>query len=248
MRLTTLIMFPAFLLCACEGTPPAAAPNPGVAAVATPATSTADEPELRTYEVPGGRAGELAGVLRSALSRGRDQPTQGTVKRLGDDRLVVVAPPSIHEGVEQLCRDFADGDEAPAPRTVTLDYWILRVGDGTAGAGNLPEALSGVVEEIAERGQSDVSLLEQLELSSVTNEHAQIEGSRAEVIHTVTVVGEQIVAEVGIELRESGSKLRTRISLEPNTFVVLGRGGYSRVGPDRDGEAETLYYVVRARV
>lgn len=248
MRLTTLIMFPAFLLCACEGPPPAVAPNPAVEAVVTAPASAADEPELRTYDVPGGRAGELAGVLRSALSRGKDQPTQGTVRRLGDHRLVVVASPSIHEGVEQLCREFADGDEAPPPRTVTLDYWILRVGDGTTGAGNLPEALSDVAEEIAEQGQSDVSLLEQLELSSVTNEHAQIEGARAQVIHTVTVVGEQLVADVAVELRESGSKLRTRISLEPNTFVVLGRGGYSRVGPDTDAEAETLYYVVRARV
>ncbi len=221
-----------------EPAPPAPAANLEVSEV------DADAPVMRTYEVPAGRSDELEQVLKSAMSMGRDQPPRGRVDQLHDGRLVVVAPESIHAGVAQLCLDFQGQPEPPPPTTIPIDYWVVRAQRGeTADAGALPAELEGVAQEILVDGPAKLTLVEHLRLASSAHDFAKVEGRYAKVQHRFSPRGDRLVANIDFETRRSDSQVESTLSIEPETFVILGVGGDG----DDSVEDASLYYVLRAQ-
>ncbi len=243
------------LACCSLGCPaPAPAPEPGPeraldSGEGADAAPKVDAIVMHTYVVPNGRAGELASVLRTALYAGKDQPPRGTVTALDDGRLVVVAPGSVHEGVVQLCEELAEGTAATPTATLAFDYWIVQAEPSVESALDLPGVLGPVAEEILADGPAKLSLFGALQLSSMSNEHARVEGDRISIEHRAALVDGQIVADLGIDLEGIKASLETRIPLTPGQFVVLGQVGYDeRLLPDQAPRGRSLYYVVRAEI
>lgn len=222
-----------------------------------PAASADDAPLLRTYAVPADHARSLEHALASALATGENTPPLGTVERLPDGKLVVVAPPAIHEGIAALVAGLDVGAPAPA-MTVALDYWVI-VGEAAAEAGGLTDpALAPALQAITrDQGPMRFTLLEQAHLASLVDESAKARGDRLEVRQVVSAVAGRLVADIDLTVDASAEydpgrrcergackDFRTRVHVAPGQLLVVGQTGLA--GP-AGAAGRSLFYVVRGR-
>lgn len=218
------------------------------------AAGTTEPVELRTYEVPSAIRNDLSDMLRSALGSGDSR--LGRVTDGPGGTVIVVAPPLIQAGIEQLLN--ADFEASPVASPIKLTYWLL-VGR-PAESGATPFSVVGrsglsqlepVLAEIATaQGPTEFSLLEHIQLTSMSQDLGQASGRVGQVRQTATRAGDQIVADVTISLN-NGNMFRSRVMLETGQFLVLGQAGFAgdwvEVFPDARGYDElTLYYVMTA--
>lgn len=211
------------------------------------AKSKPNELILRTYEVPPSRAEEVASVLSHALRTNKDTPNRGTVNRLDDGRLVVLASRAVQEGIAQTCADLVKRPAPPAPATVELSYWLV-VGSN-ADSNNSeppPPLLQPALEQITKQdGVSNFSLIEATRIASLSTARGATRSGATEYEQRATVVGKTILADVDIE--SQGTSLETRISLNPGQLVVLGQSYVKRPGAD-GVRGKRLYYIVRGEI
>lgn len=228
-------------------------------ACATPAGSLpADAPEaveLKTYDVPEEYKDDLRSMLRSALES--EGNTVGRVSSGPGGTLLVVAPPRIQAGVREI---LSKGFEAPpVAAPVKLNYWLV-VGRAVApSSGKPPVSIVGgrsipvlepVLHEITRaQGPAEFAVLEQFQLTSVSQARAQTGGRFARVHQLATRTAEQIVADVQITLKDNS--IQSQVMLEKGTFVVLGQAGFGGkrglAFPDvTNDDVLTLYYVMAA--
>ncbi len=201
--------------------------------------------ELRTYAVDGGIAHEAVSLLNAVLDTER--------VRLGPDgRIVVIAEVSIHEGIEELLVQFADG-APPSPR-VRMQYWLVmgEPADETQLSAAV-ESLRPVLEEVA-AAQTPMrfSLVERVSVRAESGEYVEAEGLRVELWQTASVRGDAVVADLNIQ-PAGGAKVQTRVQLRAGQTLVLGETGVDPTvwGGAPAGEPERpamLYYVVRPTV
>ncbi len=233
----------------------------------TPQAADAPDPqsvvELKTYSVPHGYENEVRTMLQNAL--GGDEA--GRVEMGPSGKLVVLARPSIQDGVQAFIRELEDMESAPAPVPVTLNYWIV-VGSpaGTVNANSVqrhgmdgydvlgPDDLNDVAPALAEIagsvGPIEFSLVERLRLSSMGGDRARVMGRRVQIGQYATTLSGHIVADLEIGIR--GFQLSTQVKLKPDQFVVLGQTGYDGDAvawlQHVDPVAQTLYYVIEAKL
>ncbi|MBL9105752.1 MAG: hypothetical protein JNL82_32825 [Myxococcales bacterium] len=212
---------------------------------------------LRTYAVPPQQARSLERALASALSTGKDTPPRGTVERLPDGKLVVVAPPGIHEGVAALVAGLDAGAPAPA-HTAEIDYWVV-VGEAAGESGGvegseLTPALQAIVRD---QGPMRFTTLEKVRVASLIDESASVHGNRLEVGQVVTDVGGRLVADVDLTIDPSADfdpdqrchrgackSFRTRVHVNPGQLLVIGQTG---LAAPAGAAGRSLFYVVRGR-
>lgn len=251
-----------FALLACSP-PPAPAPAQAPGPVTAPAPEASDEPLLRTYTVPPEQSRAIERALTSALQTGNDLPPLGTVKRLPDGRLVVVAPPGIHSGVEAMLRDL-DPSKAPPVRTAEFDYWIVMAEPAGAAEGidavpDIAPALQAIVQS---QGPMKFKVFESMRLSSLIDDSGEASGDRMHTRQVVSELGGKLVAdlELMVETDPAGQsprhfcpaasckQLKSRVHLEPGQLLVVGQTGVR----SREGKAEavpkTMFYVVRGQL
>ncbi|MEM6992121.1 MAG: hypothetical protein AAF721_16545 [Myxococcota bacterium] len=245
LRTGWLLAVPLLLVAsACRPAPAADAPptEPTAPAAAAPEVEVA--PVLRTYDAPPGRADELASVLQRVLLRGDEAPL-GRATALEGDRVLVVAPDSIHEGVETLCGRMS----AKPPSTATsvqLSYWVVLAQPAEAAdTAAVPELGSVLDEVVAQMGPAKFSLAERASLTSMLNARGESKGPTAEFAQTVTAREDGVVADLKIDVRQHQgphAELRTRISLDSGQTAVVGQNGL----PGDDGAR--VFYIVRAEL
>ena len=254
-----LLALPLLFACQTPVAPvPAAPPAPTVAA--EPATS--DEPLLRTYAVPPEQSRSIEQALASALSTGQDLPPLGTVERLPDGRLVVVAPPGIQDGVAALIAGL-DPAKAPPVRTAELDYWIV-VGepDQTAeGVDTIPVIAPALQAIVASQGPMRFRLHESMHLSSLVDDRAEADGARMRARQTVSEVGGRLVADLEIAVAQQAkdrghlrvcaedcNQLKSRVHLDPGQLLVVGQAGLHSSDAKAQPGPKTLFYIVRGQL
>jgi hypothetical protein len=216
--------------------------------------------ELRTYEVPEGYKNEIASQLRYVL-QGSEESAVGRVIPGTGNRLVVVAPPGIHEGLRSLVREMADLGPVPPPSQARLTYWVVSgrpagagaavdrpfVTTGPAGLDRIETALAGIAEA---QGPTEFRLLERLEILSTGHDWARAFGQVVRVRQRVAVSGETVVAEVNIDLAGVSLGIETEVVIGRGQFLVLGQGGvphtHLRETQELQSPEVTLYYVVAA--
>ncbi|MBZ5712545.1 hypothetical protein [Nannocystis pusilla] len=258
----TIPLFALFLpvLFACQ--PDAPSPPPPLAVAPAPPPAPSDVPLLRTYAVPPEQARSIERALSSALSTGKDTPPLGTVERLPDGRLVVVAAPGIQDGVAALIRDL-DTTKAPPVRTAEFDYWVV-VGEpasATQGLEALPD-LAPALQAITEaQGPMKFNLHESMHLSSLLDDRAEADGNLMWARQTVTEVGGRLVADLELSVtskakggsnllicRDECNHLKSRIHLDPGQLLVVGQSGVDVGETKGEHVSKTLFYVVRGQV
>ncbi|MCY1062452.1 hypothetical protein [Nannocystis sp. SCPEA4] len=250
------------VLFACQPGAPYPPPPMAVAPVPGPPPASSDEPLLRTYAVPPEQARSIEHALASALSTGKDTPPLGTVERLPDGRLVVVAPPGIQDGVAALIRDL-DTTKAPPVRTAEFDYWVV-IGEpasATQGLEALPD-LAPALQAITEaQGPMKFSLHESMHLSSLLDDRGEADGNLMQARQLVTEVGGRLVADLELSVSSTAkgrnpmhicanecNRLKSRIHLDPGQLLVVGQSGVDVGETKGEHVSKSMFYVVRGQV
>lgn len=224
--------------------------------------ASADGPEtaleLRSYEVPEAYRNEIKAQLRYVL-QGSEASQVGRVAEGTGNRLIVLAPAEIHEGLRSLLHDLEGAGPVPPPPQVRLTYWLVMgwpapaeaatgrpfIVSGPAGLREIEPALAGIAEA---QGPTEFRLLERMEIVSTGQDWARARGRLAGVGQRTAVNGEAVVAELDISLGRQS--LATEVVIRPGQHLVLGQTGATdeasrAFGDGRAGDV-TLYYVVAA--
>lgn len=232
MRISVLVCLVALSSCLpgrTDATPPGAVPTNLV---------------LRSYEVPNHGAQQLRSVLKDLLWFGSDGKDAnrfvGRAEVGPDGRLVVLAPPDVHEGVKSLVASLASAPPRKEPGTARLDYWVVK---GVPGEGELPANLNEVAAALNEVKKNDgpmaFTLVEKLTVSSLPDEHGSIDGRDTRVRQRITSVDGALVANLNLE--RTNQRVDTKVRLAPGVVAVLASAGMS--GPEA---GQSIYFVVRA--
>jgi len=217
---------------------------------------TAEPAELRTYQVPPDYQDDLRGMLDSVLRVGDTR--LGRVTKGPGGTLLVVAPSRLQDGI----RDILDtGFEVSPLGPVKLTYWLVvgRPVDGVPagepfsvrGRRGVPQ-LEPVFRQIATvQGATEFALLEEIQITSMSQDQGRAFGKFARVEQTATRTGDAVVAFVSINLVVTGNMFASQVVLEPGQFLVVGQAGFGGnpqdVFPDATPEdLLTLYYVMAA--
>lgn len=203
---------------------------------------------LRSYEVPNGGAQRLRSVLKDLLwfgSEGKDSNKYVGRADVGPDgRLIVLAPESVHEGVKALVASVTT-NPIKEPGTIRLSYWVIT---GAPGKSEAPPAagLAEVAPALAELEKNDgpmsFTLVEKLQVSSLSGEQGKLNGRDTSVRQFATMVDGQLTADLSLD--RMGQRLETRVRLEPGQVVVMASSGAPT--KDQTDSGRTVYFLVRA--
>ena len=218
-----------------------------------PADIPSADPHLRSYSVPHDLATEVRNALQEALRSPEGQPSRGRASLAPGGRLMVLAPPLAHTGVEDLFASLEEAEPPPKPSTIEITYWIVA---GRAAEGRkpvIPNALKEVESVLnstaAALGQQEFGLIERLQLSSRSDARAFTTGAFMSVVQRAYPAGGQIVAH--LEINPTGrASLETEVKIDDGQTVVLAQTSIGSEGhlhtdwPAEDGDI--VLYIIRA--
>ena len=217
----------------------------------------AEQAELRTYRVPPDYQDDLRVMLDSAMRVGDTR--LGRVTSGPGGTLLVVAPPRLQNGVQQILD--AGFEATPVASPVKLTYWFLLGRAVESGLATEPFTVIGpravpqlepVLSQIAaSQGPTEFALLEEIQVTSMLHGTGQASGRLGRVHQTVVGTGEQVVADVSIVIGAMGNTFESRVMLEAGQLLVAGQAGFGGdptvAFPDATSEdLLTLYYVMSA--
>ncbi len=212
------------------------------------------QPILRAYEVAPPHQERTRSMLVGLLQRGENE--KGRVVRGPGNQLVVLAPASVHEGIQTLLQDLESAQELPPPTALNLEYWIVL---GTsASKPTIPtplHELSDTLQTLQKtQGPMEFKLLEKVSLGSLDSEFARINGRWVEVEQLASLGPRGVTADLTIKIIDN--KLQTRVQLQPQQIAALAQTNFDFALVQRilgkTGEIQptpreyTLYYIVRA--
>ena len=214
-------------------------------------TEAPPPPTLRSYLVPVGHEQAAVDVL-TRLFAAKESPAR--VSSAEDGRIVVLAPEALQRGVAEYLKALEGKPAAPRP-SVEMSYWIVLGKPGaveqTQRHGPVARALDAIVKT---HGPMGFQVLETLSVITQSDEHSSAQGLYAQVENTVSVVGDQVVANVQVD-PVGPSQLHTRLGMPSNQFVVVGEGAYEvrpgdlgYAGTRNEADRRRLFYIVRAVV
>lgn len=234
MRTTTLIIT-LLLLAGCGPENSASAPQ--------------EELVLRTYEVPNGTAVELrlsiGNLLRSASEEGGNI---GNTAVLDSGRIAVLAPTSIHEGVEDIIQKIGQSGR-DEPSRIRFQIWLVKIQAGKNS--NMPESLipvqdslQSVAENLGTATFSRIDYVEHIVRSGAQD--ASIGGHMLRGrVWDVLARGDKINAQFEFQSVRPGrptGRIETEISFTTGETLVLGV-----VGAESQSEGDIFQaFVVRA--
>lgn len=216
---------------------------------APPGAPAAAAMQMRSWPLPAGVAPVLADAIDDALRIDRDL-TQGQAIVGPGGSLVVVATPSVLEGVEALIAQ-AVASPAPAPRNVELSYWLVT---GSAGEPSRSAGLDAVSEALDVLRSSDgvdrFELLSSRTLRTLDGSPGELEGGThgdapghlaVEQRVTIEPGGDAVIAWIDIDARfgDRSMVLSSKMLLVPGKTTVLSQLG---------GDDDNAYLLVRAAV
>lgn len=206
----------------------------------------ASEVVLRGYDVPAGRAEELARVLSGAMPRDASNNQIARVTSSPDGRVLVVGTLGIQKGVEGVLAEAMKHPASPPP-TVDMSYWLVtgrsaaKSGETSADLKEVGTALDAITKV---DGPMEFTLLEKVRLASMSDERAEGRSGRVDRFEQVASVSAgKVIADVTIDV-VGVPMIRTRVQLTPDQFLVLGESSLD----DPKNPGARLYYIVRPAV
>lgn len=226
----------------------------------TPSTTsggeeTLDALEFHAYQVPPGFEDELVGILSTLFRKGDDQIGRAIAGPSGV--VLVTAPASIHSGIDRFINEIREKKITLGERTaIELKYWFV-LGRPAPDAeatlvihdprlGELQPVLEAIVEA---QGAMEFALIERLSIVSNNGERGQADGQYSGAEHTISTGPNGLVGDFSIRVKHGQGEIRTRMTMQPNQFVVLAESGYGRAwGPFQNNlDQVSIFYVVRAK-
>jgi hypothetical protein len=224
----------------------------------------AEQPVLKSYNVPERLANEIQGTLWHLLNF--NKPGIGSARLTPDGQLLIIAPKSFHDGVEDFIAQLEKNNPAPSP-SVEVNYWIV-AGRKTKTQAKLDEfnRIKPALETIQiSQGNMEFKLLDHVVLtSSNQGTTTQLDGAVVGINQKFSaysdgslVINPNIYLKMNAEgTRESG--IRTNIETKSGELVVLGQSSQEFVNipvfePKKEGETPhvekvNVYYIISADV
>jgi len=175
--------------------------------------------------------------------------------------IIVAAPEEVQSDVRDLLQRLQE--TAPAnPLSVAVDYWIVEAvpNDSDDAPSTGMDAIRVALETIQQRsGKQRFRLMEHLAVvASGPLAQSRLEGKDTQIQQSLKWQGNDIVLfpnivhwdgpkqkhPDGTSSRTQNVKLKTRLVAPPDKLLVIGQSG----GTDGNGQAVTLYYIVRAHL
>lgn len=212
----------------------------------------ADAMVMRTYVVTPAESQRIEAVLRSLLQETEHGAGHGRVEDAGDGKLVVVAPPSIHEGVAELVEQVRSGDTASTGETVEVTYWFVAGTPGKTAELDAHSSIAPALQEIVEHeGPMAFEVLETASVAGLLDEHSQASGDKFRVSQTVSRSDERFLANLHVNGAVGSGlllSLQTRVAVEPGKLVVVGQSGFAKNtrgnAPD-ESPGRRLFYILK---
>jgi hypothetical protein len=237
-------LLPVLLFTACMAAP--VAPTTPV----SEAAQEAEQPVLRTYELPEGAAARVRPLLERLLVRGA---SLGRVEEGLSGEVVVIAAPSLQEGVAEIvARAQTVPPAAVTTRNVRMDYWLVRAWpaeETTKGPGlaAVDKSLARIVEQ---DGPLDFELSAHESLLSTNDGRAELSNSATE-LSQITAIDTSDVVHAMLDVGSRyGPKLSTEVRLAAGQQLVIAQGSWS--GPRTESDANrgpsALYIIVQPTV
>jgi hypothetical protein len=222
-----------------------------LAAAALSAVQSWHRPEatvLRSYDVRPEIANEVESALQAALSPSNDF-RYGRVTLSPSGQLLVIAPPSIQKGVEQVLRDVASR-EPPRTPSIHFEAWLVTASPGApADSPNLKEIEPALRALEQSKGPAHFELLEKLSTQTRSGQNSSVQGEHALLSVTGSLLRgnkDQPIIAALLDLTVHGHGpppfIKAQTELRPGELLVVGQSNLSD-GPDAD---RALYYIVRA--
>lgn len=196
-------------------------------------------PELRTYEVPASQADVLAEALNEVLAGSGEQAGAGRASSRLPGRLVVLAPGSVHDSVEEALAEMAGSTEQAVARPATLRIWLVDVQPGQDQTPAFEKSLDDAIEVIRNRfaGQG-LRLVEEASLGLPSNHgFATLTTGTGNEISVKTLPGNVPTFDVELMSRGGGEQVplefRSRLELAPGETVIaatLNKGRWDKGG------------------
>jgi len=205
-------------------------------------------PVLRSYTIAPELGPELTTILNEILDRGEGVPPAGRVELGPSGRLLVAAPESVHEGIEEIIAEIDETPPEPAP-SISITYWIVtgKPAEETSWSPRI-DTMGSVFEGIASAdGPTEFALLERVDLHSRSGERASTGTRHFWVEQRATSRAGGVLADLDLKGKRGAASVRTRVDLEPGTTLVLGQSALPEIFAE--GPSETsIYFIVRAQV
>ncbi len=205
---------------------------------------------LRSYDVRPEIAKEVEGALTTALSPVNGFP-YGRVNLSPSGQLLVVAPPSIQQGVEQILKEVASRKPAATP-SIRFEAWLVTASPGApTDSPSLTEIEPALRAVEQSKGSAHFELLEKLSTQTQAGQNSSVQGERTSLSVTGSlrrdskdqpVIAALVVLNTHISHGGPPPSIKAQTELRPGELLVLGQSSLSE-GADAD---RALYYIVRA--
>lgn len=194
------------------------------------ASSSEEALTLKTYEVPEGSANEISNTVVFLLRS--DSKGMGRARALGSDQIAVLAPASIHEGVEALINSATEAQASDSSR-IRFHFWLVAIQPGESSdledsLAPISEALQSVSDNLGPAAFTRLDYLEQVVDSQ--SRVSRIRGNKLQAEVTSPMVrADRVSASLELHSPESGY-LETEMTIKAGETIVLGL-----VGAENDG-------------
>lgn len=206
-------------------------------------------PLLRAYEVTPELAPELTTILNELLWRSEGIPPAGRVRLSPSGQLLVAAPESVHDGIEEIIAKMETAPQDPAPM-IAITYWIVAghpTGE-TTWSPRLREVEQALETVTSAEGSMTFDLIEKVELHSLSGESGSTESRLYRIDQKATARGDRVFSNLQIKGKYQGGNITSRVNLRPDQFLVLGQSALSESPFDKEPVDSTQYFIIRCSV
>ena len=203
---------------------PPAPPAPPSAQATALSNAAMGDAVLRVYNVPKGYGEMLAEELQRLLIV-VDKPV-GKVRQMPGDQLMVLAPASVHSGVESLLASLEKMPPAPNPHNqdVESQYWFVVATPGNAADGEGLSAIKDTLAQIeAKQGPMSFKLLDQMTVRSSDGRESRIQSKHARITQRLFPASNQQTLGALVILMHDRQLLETEIHVKAGQTLVLGQ-------------------------
>ena len=222
-----------------------------------------EQPILQSYKVPERLANEIQGTLDGLLRF--NGPRIGAARLTPDGQLLILAPKSFHDGVEDFIEKLKKSTPAPSP-SVEVNYWIV-AGRKAKTPSKLEEfnRIKPALEIIQNnQGNMEFKLLDHVAATSSPQDRPTVlKGALVQITYWVSTSNDGLlVISPNIDLKGTTegiieSSIRTNIETRGGELVVLGQSSQEFInrpifeqkkeGEKRHVETVNVYYILSAK-
>ena len=222
-------------------------PTRTVTRTKTISKSTNNPVNIASYQVPQLYAEELTSALnrlmaakpiKEYLSKGEENVEKvvhvvketGRAKLVPGGRILVKAPNSFHEGIDQFIKQFLK-NAPPFPQSFRTKVWVVASikNNKIAFKGLWPPELQSFKNKLQKEKNTRCSvILDQVEFTTMSSRRFNIGGGFLKLSGSQALINDDIIMNLNLRMR--ANSIKTRVKLKKDEMFSLGSSNINRGG------------------